>query len=129
MLNFYLAVILLISSSTIEANVYWRQLRQSSQPKAQQIGERLKNRTFIGSSKSNGVYVSRILRGGGSAAYDVSISCPAQCSCQGLAVNCSSKSLKTVPANIPLNAIKVYENEWRFRANKIIFSIFENFII
>jgi hypothetical protein len=34
--------------------------------------------------------------------------CPSECNCQGLAVDCSSRSLKHVPKNIPVNAIRLY---------------------
>ena len=37
----------------------------------------------------------------------LSVDCPAECSCAGLAIDCSYRELKQVPKNIPKNVIKV----------------------
>lgn len=76
---------------------YWRSLRQSK-PENNPRAANGDVRRSIGSQKNG------IIENGG---LNMSIVCPLECLCQGLSIDCSSKSLKYVPKNIPSNRIKM----------------------
>jgi len=102
-----------------QATTYWRNLRQS-QPQTVVEGGARRNNVYKNRTVNGGM----MLRGGLSS---LSASCPAQCTCQGLSVDCSSRGLKHVPRNIPLNAIKMYLfglYSWKTKEYHYLFEIF-----
>lgn len=92
-----LTILLLSVIRQAPAATYWRNLRQSQPQHSRLMNGDIRRNVGLQRNTTDNISLKK----------NSQTLCPLKCSCQGLSIDCSSKSFKNVPRNISLNRIKL----------------------